>query len=60
MTLRFRMRRSFGPFRFNFSRSGVSTSLRIGGVTVNPRRRTIWANLPGPFFWSQNVPRRRR
>lgn len=57
MTIRFRMRRKFGPFHINLSRSGMSTSLTVGGVTVNPKRRTTWVNLPGPFFWThKNKP----
>ena len=40
--MRYRKSVSFGPLRFNLSRSGVSTSLRAGPVTVNSRgRRTV-------------------
>jgi Protein of unknown function (DUF4236) len=60
MTIRFRMRRKFGPFRINLSRSGVSTSITGAGITVNPRRRSVWANLPGPFFMTHKTPRRGR
>lgn len=59
MGLRLRMRRKLGPIRINLSRSGVSTSLTVGGVTINPKRRRAWVNLPGPFYWTQSLPKKR-
>lgn len=56
MGLRYRRRVSLGPVRLNFSKSGMSTSLKIGSVTVNPRRRSVWINLPGGFAWQETVP----
>jgi hypothetical protein len=40
----------FPGVTLNFSRRGVSTSARLGPLTVNSRgRRSV--NLPGPFSW---------
>jgi hypothetical protein len=50
--LRFRTSRKAGPFRFTFTDRGVSTSVKVGGVSYNPRRRRATVNLPGPFSWT--------
>jgi hypothetical protein len=47
----FRKRVKLGPFRFNLSRRGVSTSVKAGPVTHGGRHRRTTVNLPGPFSW---------
>lgn len=42
MGVRYRKSIGFGPLRLNVSKSGLSTSLRMGPVTLNSRgRRTV-------------------
>ena len=56
MGLRYRKRVSIAPgVKLNISRSGVSTSLKVGNVTVNPHRQTAWVNLPGGFFYQKSL-----
>lgn len=56
MGLRYRRRISAGPFRLNLSKSGVSTSIKLGNVTVNPKRRSVWMNLPGGLYYQKSYP----
>lgn len=58
MGFRYRRRLGLGPFRLNLSRSGASISGKVGPVTVNPRRRSVWVNLPGGAYYQQTIPRR--
>ena len=51
MPFRFRKVLSFGPLRFNLSRSGVSTTVKVGPFSWNSRRRRGRADLPGPFSY---------
>jgi len=45
MGLRFRRSKSFGPFRINLSRSGVSESVGVRGVRVGRNRRGTYLSL---------------
>jgi hypothetical protein len=57
VTLRFRARRSAGPFRFNFTRRGLSSiSLKLGPLTRNLTHRRTTVDLPGGFFWQESHP----
>lgn len=56
MPLRYRqsLRLLGGLVRLNFSRSGVSTTIKVGPFSWNSRRRRGRADLPGPFSYETN------
>ena len=59
MGLRFRKSIKVLPgVRVNLSKSGVSATVKAGPVSVNTRGR-VSVNLPGPFSYVQEAPRRR-
>lgn len=51
MPIRFRKVIRFGPLRLNLSRSGVSTTVKIGPASWNSRRKRGRVDLPGPFSY---------
>ena len=60
MGLRFQRRLKFGPFWLNFSKSGVSASAGIPGLTFNSRG-TATTSLPGTgISYRQNLGTRER
>jgi Protein of unknown function (DUF4236) len=61
MTIRFWRRKRFGPFRANFSKSGVSLSVGQPGMwaTVGRRGKRVTLGAPGSgLFWTKLSPRR--
>lgn len=62
MGFKFKKRISFlgGLINFNFSKNGVSTSYKVGPMTVNPKRNKITTNAPikGIYHESKIVDKR--
>jgi hypothetical protein len=55
MAMLFRKMVKFGPLRFNFTKSGLSSwSIKIGRWSWNSKARAHRVDLPGPFSWRQN------
>lgn len=58
MAIRYRRRINLGGgLRLNLSRSGVSLSAKAGPITLNPKRRSVWVNLPGGFYYQHTIPK---
>ena len=57
MGFSFRRSSSFGPFRLNFSKSGIGASVGVKGarVTVSPKGRTYITVGAGGFSYRQNL-----
>jgi hypothetical protein len=57
MGFSFRRSSSFGPFRLNFSKSGIGASLGVKGarVTLSPKGRTYITVGAGGFSYRQNL-----
>lgn len=57
MGFSFRRSSSFGPFRFNFSQSGIGASVGVKGarVTLTPKGRTYITVGAGGFSYRQNL-----
>jgi hypothetical protein len=57
MGFSFRRSSSFGPFRFNFSKSGIGASVGVKGarVTLTPKGRTYITVGAGGFSYRQNL-----
>jgi hypothetical protein len=57
MGFSFRRSSSFGPFRFNFSKSGIGASVGVKGarVTLTPRGTTYITVGHGGFSYRQNL-----
>jgi hypothetical protein len=53
----FRRSSSFGPFRLNFSKSGIGASLGVKGarVTLSPKGTTYITVGGGGFYYRQNL-----
>lgn len=53
--LRFRKRLRLGPLPvwLNFSRTGVSWSVKVGPWSWNSRKRRQRLDLPGPLHWEE-------
>ncbi len=58
----FRRSSSFGPFRLNFSKSGIGASVGVKGarVTLSPKGRTYITVGAGGFYYRQNLTSRTR
>lgn len=59
MAIRFRKRVRLGPLPvfLNFSRSGVSFSVKLGPWSYNSRARRQRVDLPGPAYWEEDRSR---
>ena len=57
MGFSFRRSSSFGPFRFNFSKSGVGASVGVKGarLTLSPKGTTYITVGRGGFYYRQNL-----
>jgi hypothetical protein len=57
MGFSFRRSSSFGPFRLNFSKSGIGASVGVKGarVTLTPKGRTYITVGAGGFSYRQNL-----
>jgi Protein of unknown function (DUF4236) len=52
MPIFFRKQMRFGPLRFNFTKSGLSSwSIKIGRWSWNSRTKSHSVDLPGPMSW---------
>jgi len=59
VSILFRRRIRLGPFlAVNLSRSGLSWTAHLGPWSWNTRTRRHRVDLPGPFGWQQDRPRR--
>ena len=58
MGLIFRKSFRFGPFRFNFTKSGFSSwSFKLGRYTWNSKQREHRVDLPGAASWTSRKDR---
>jgi hypothetical protein len=57
MGFSFRRSSSFGPFRFNFSKSGIGASVGVKGarVTLSPKGKAYITVGAGGFSYRQNL-----
>jgi hypothetical protein len=55
MPIIFRKMSKFGPFRFHFTKNGLSSwGIKIGRWSWNSKTRAHRVDLPGPMSWKQD------
>ena len=55
MGLKYRKRIKLGKHvTLNVSKSGISTSIKVGKMTKNLKNKMTSINLPGGFFYTKN------